>query len=67
LQVTQAGDPDYAFETAKLEEAFAAMARMYAQAVVVLGFGPYIAARQRLAEVALRYRLPTVFPLRDHL
>ena len=46
---------------AELEDAFAAMARAHAQAVLVLGFGPYIAARQRLAEVALRYRLPTVF------
>jgi putative tryptophan/tyrosine transport system substrate-binding protein len=44
---------------AELEDAFAAMA--HAQAVVVLGFGPYMAARQRLAEVALRYRLPTMF------
>jgi putative tryptophan/tyrosine transport system substrate-binding protein len=46
---------------AELEEAFAAMARAHAQAVVVLGYGPYMAARQRLAALALRYRLPTVF------
>ena len=46
---------------AELEDAFAAMARAHAQAVVVLGFGPYMAARQRLAALALRYRLPTVF------
>jgi putative ABC transport system substrate-binding protein len=49
----------------ELEDAFAAMARAHAQAVVVLGFGPYMAARQRLAELALRYRLPTVFGWRD--
>jgi len=59
--------PVEARSAAELEEAFAAMAGAHAQAVVVLGFGPYIAARQRLAEVALRYRLPTVFPLRDHV
>ena len=53
--------PVVARSGAALEEAFAAMARGHAQAMVVLGFGPYIAARQRLAEVALRYRLPTVF------
>jgi putative tryptophan/tyrosine transport system substrate-binding protein len=52
---------------AELEDAFAAMARAHAQAVVVLGFGPYIAARQRLAEVALRDRLPTVFTWREHV
>jgi ABC-type uncharacterized transport system substrate-binding protein len=45
----------------ELEDAFAAMARAHAQAVLVLGFGPYMAARQHLAEVALRYRLPTMF------
>jgi putative tryptophan/tyrosine transport system substrate-binding protein len=55
---------------AELEEAFAAMARAQAQAVLVFGYGPYIAARQRLAELALRYRLPTVFGgsgVRDHV
>ena len=43
------------------------MAREHVQAVVVLGFGPYMAARQRLAEIALRYRLPTFFSWRDHV
>ena len=52
---------------AELEDAFAAMARVHAQAVVVLGFGPYMAARQHLAELAPQYRLPTVFTLRDHV
>jgi putative ABC transport system substrate-binding protein len=54
---------------AELEDAFAAMARAHAQAVVVLGFGPYTAARQRLAELAMRYRLPTMFGGggRDHV
>jgi putative ABC transport system substrate-binding protein len=57
--------PVEARSAAELEDAFAAMA--HAQAVVVLGFGPYIAARQRLAELALKYRLPAVFTLRDHV
>jgi len=52
---------------ADLENAFSAIARERAQAVVVLGFGPYMAARQRLAELALRYRLPTFFSWRDHV
>ena len=38
-----------------------------ARAVVVLGFGPYMAARQRIAELALRHRLPTFFSWRDHV
>ena len=52
---------------ADLENAFSAIAREHAQAVVVLGFGPYMAARQRIAELALRYRLPTFFSWRDHV
>src|SRR5262245_28946004 len=52
---------------AELEDAFAAMARAHAQAVLVLSFGPYIAARQSLAELALRYRLPTTFGEREHV
>jgi putative ABC transport system substrate-binding protein len=59
--------PVVARSGAELEDAFAAMARAHAQAVVVFGFGPYMAARQRLAELALRYRLPTVFTWRDHV
>ena len=52
---------------ADLESAFSAMARAHAQAVLVLGFGPYIAERQRIAELAIRYRLPTFFTWRDHV
>jgi putative ABC transport system substrate-binding protein len=52
---------------ADLETAFSIMAREHAQAVLVLGFGPYMAARQRIAELALRYRLPTFFSWRDHV
>jgi putative ABC transport system substrate-binding protein len=52
----------------ELEDAFSAMARAQAQAVLVLGFAPYMAARQRLAEVALRDRLPTMFFVwREHV
>ena len=52
---------------ADLESAFSAMARAHGQAVLVLGFGPYIAERQRIAELAIRYRLPTFFTWRDHV
>jgi putative ABC transport system substrate-binding protein len=48
-----------------LESAFSSMARAHAQAVLVLSFGPYMAERQRVAELALRHRLPTFFGLRD--
>jgi len=52
---------------ADLENAFSAMARAHAQAVLVLAFGPYTAERQRMAELAIRYRLPTFFGVRDHV
>jgi putative tryptophan/tyrosine transport system substrate-binding protein len=52
---------------ADLGTAFSAMAREHAQAVLVLGFGPYMAARQRIAELGLRHRLPTFFSWRDHV
>ena len=52
---------------ADLESAFSSMARTHAQAVFVLGFGPYMAARQQVAELALRHRLPTFFTWRDHV
>jgi putative ABC transport system substrate-binding protein len=52
---------------AELESAFSAMALAHAQAVLVLPFGPYIAERQRMAELAIRYQLPTIFSVRDHV
>jgi len=52
---------------ADLESAFAAIARAEARALFVLPFGPYTAARQRMAELAIRLRLPTMFAVRDHV
>ena len=52
---------------AELESAFSSMARAHAQAVLVLSFGPYMAERRRMAELALRHRLPTFFGWRDHV
>ena len=52
---------------ADLESAFSAMAREHAHALLVLAFGPYIVERQRITELAIRYRLPTMFNLRDHV
>jgi putative tryptophan/tyrosine transport system substrate-binding protein len=51
---------------ADFETAFSTMARAQAQALLVLAFGPYIAERQRIAELALQHRLPTMFNVRDH-
>jgi putative ABC transport system substrate-binding protein len=42
------------------------MARAHAQALLVLAFGAYIAERQRIAALALRHQLPTMFNVRDH-
>ena len=52
---------------ADLESAIASIARARAQAVLVLGWAPYVAARQRVAELALRHRLPTFFTFKDHV
>jgi putative ABC transport system substrate-binding protein len=52
---------------ADLESAFSAMARAHAQAVLVFPYGTYSAERQRMAELAIRYRLPTIFAVRDHV
>jgi putative ABC transport system substrate-binding protein len=46
---------------AELDGAFAAMARARAQAVLVLGSPVLLAERQRVAALAMRYRLPTMF------
>jgi putative ABC transport system substrate-binding protein len=45
----------------ELEGAFATMARGRAQALLVFNTLPLIAARQRLAELAIAHRLPTMF------
>jgi len=52
---------------AELESAFTAIARAEAQALFVLSFGPYSAERQRIAELAIRHRLPTMFADRVHV
>jgi putative ABC transport system substrate-binding protein len=45
----------------ELEGAFATMARGRAQALVVFTTPPFITARQRLVELAIAHRLPTMF------
>ena len=51
----------------ELEGAFTTMARERAQAVVVLSAADFIAQRQRVAELAIRHRLPSVFAPRQHV
>jgi putative ABC transport system substrate-binding protein len=50
---------------AELEGAFAAMGRARAQAVLVLGTAIFLAERQRVAELAIKHRLPTISNLED--
>ena len=52
---------------ADLGSAFSAMARAQAQAVLVLNLGLYAAERERVAELATKYRLPTMFWVKDHV
>jgi ABC-type uncharacterized transport system substrate-binding protein len=51
----------------ELEGAFAAMARERAQAVLVLGSPIFFTERQRVAELAIRHRLPTMLDARDYV
>ena len=50
---------------AELEGAFSAMARARAQAVLVLLSPAFFAERQRVAELAITRRLPTMFALKE--
>ena len=45
--------------TGDLESAFSAMAQAQVQAVLVLGYAPYMVARQHVAELAMRHKLAT--------
>jgi putative ABC transport system substrate-binding protein len=50
---------------AELGGAFAAMARARAQAVLVLGNPLFLGERQRVAELAIKHRLPTMSNLKE--
>ena len=50
---------------AELEGAFSSMVRARAQAVLVLASAFVLAERQRMAELAMRHRLPTMFLQRE--
>lgn len=50
---------------AELEGAFSAMARAHAQAVLVLASQYFFAERQRVAELAIAHRLPTMFAVKE--
>jgi ABC-type uncharacterized transport system substrate-binding protein len=50
---------------AELEGGFAAMARARAQAVLVLGAAIFLAERQRVAELAIKHRLPAMSNVKD--
>jgi ABC-type uncharacterized transport system substrate-binding protein len=52
---------------AELEGAFAAMARARAQAVWVLGNPLFLGERQRVAELGIKHRLPTMFNVKDNV
>jgi putative ABC transport system substrate-binding protein len=51
---------------AELEGAFAAMSRARAQGVLVLATPIFFGERQRLGELAIAHRLPTMFQIRDY-
>jgi putative ABC transport system substrate-binding protein len=59
-RVSARGPADY-------DTAFAAIARERAEAVVVLGDLSFFGQRTKLAELAVRYRMPTMFAQREHV
>jgi putative ABC transport system substrate-binding protein len=52
---------------ADLDSAFSAMIRAQVLAVVALSGPPFVAERLRLAALAIKYRLPTMFAMRNHV
>jgi putative tryptophan/tyrosine transport system substrate-binding protein len=58
--------PVGARSAAELETAFAAMARARAQGVLVLATPIFFGERQRLGELAIAHRLPTMSQVRDY-
>ena len=58
--------PVGARSAAELEDAFATMARARAQGVIVLATPIFFGERQRLGELAIAPRLPTMFQIREY-
>jgi len=58
--------PVGARSAAELEGAFATMARARAQGVIVLATPIFFGERQRLGELAIAHRLPTMFQIREY-
>ena len=61
LQYVQARGPE------EFDAAFAAMARERAEALLVTGTSTYLAHRTKLAELALKGRLPTMYSFRENV
>jgi putative ABC transport system substrate-binding protein len=61
LQQVQARRPE------EFDSAFAAMARERAEALLVAGGSTFLAHRTRLAELAVKYRLPTMYNYRENV
>ena len=59
--------PVGAGSVAELEGAFSTMARGGAQAILVLGTPFFFTARERLGELAIAHRLPTMFQGRPYV
>ena len=53
--------------TAEIERVFAEMAAQRPDAVLITGEGDLYANRQLIAELALKYRMPTMSPYRDYV
>ena len=61
LQFVEARDPT------DIERAFSAMTQAHADALTVLSSTMFFNERRRLADLAAKHRLPTVFPFREYV
>jgi len=61
VQFLEARDPNH------LERAFAALTRERAEALLILTDTMFIGQRKRLAELATKYRVPSMFGVREYL
>ena len=61
------GQPIEASTTEGIEEAFAKMQRQDASAVVIVADSFFVEQRERIAQLALKHRLPSIFSFREHV
>src|SRR5262249_54813022 len=63
----RAGQPVEAATAEGIEQAFAGMQRQDASAVVIAADSFFVEQRERIAQLALKHRRPSIFSFREHV